>query len=209
MSPERTSEMFDAWAEDYDFYIRYGKESFPFLGYDNVLNRIVKLADPQTGNKILDVGIGTGNLAQKFTKFDCEIWGIDYSSKMLDESKKKLPNIKLLLVDISSEWPSELLVGFDRIVSAYTLHHFRVDEKVAIIQKMAKELLNTDGKIIIGDISFPTYEAHSNAQSKLESVWDDDEFYWIADEFTSKMSEKNLNVDYEQVSIYGGIYIIK
>ena len=209
MCPERTPEMFDAWALDYDNYIGIGKLSFPFSGYDSVLDRIVELANPKPGLKILDIGIGTGNLAQKFLEYECEIWGIDYSSRMLEEAKKKLPNVKLVLADIMSEWPSDLRIGFDRIVSAYTLHHLRIEGKVTAVQRMAKELLRENGRLIIGDISFLTAEARVKARANLETVWDDDEYYWAADEFKDMMLGNGFTIDYEQISEYGGIYIIK
>ncbi|MFW9976084.1 MAG: class I SAM-dependent DNA methyltransferase, partial [Candidatus Thorarchaeota archaeon] len=137
MSPERTPELFDSWAADYDYFIKVGSQSFPFLGYHDVLNRIVKLADPKPGMKILDVGIGTGLLAQKFLDFKCQIWGIDFSAKMLEEAKKKVPRANLFQVDIRSKWPPSLKVGFDRIVSAYTLHHLDLKSKIDAIKRMS------------------------------------------------------------------------
>jgi len=204
MSPERTPELFDSWASSYDYYIEIGKDSFPFLGYDNVLNRIVEIANPKPGMKILDVGIGTGFLAQRFLEFDCEIWGIDYSSRMLDEAKKKVPDAYLLHLDVRSEWPDELRFDFDRIVSAYTLHHLRLDVKLETIRRMAEELLQYEGFIIIADISFPTIEAREQAKEQLGSEWDDDEYYWAAEE----IEIEELQIRYEQVSKFGGIYVI-
>jgi len=200
--------MFDSWAAEYDYYIRVGKVSFPFLGYDKVLDRIVELAKPDSNQKILDVGIGTGNLAYRFIKYGCDIWGIDFSSRMLDEAAKKIPNVRLLKVNIQSEWPSELRVGFDRIVSAYTLHHLKVDEKVDAIQRMARDLLASSGKIVIGDVSFQTTNDRRVARKKLGGIWDDDEYYWAADEILDLLSENNFDVAYEQISEYGGIYSI-
>jgi len=208
LSPERTPDMFDAWAAEYDYYIGEGKDSFPFLGYDSILDRIVELANPNSNQKILDVGIGTGNLAQRFIKYNCDIWGIDFSKRMLDEAAKKLPSVRLLQVDIQSEWPSELRLSFDRIVSAYTLHHLKVEEKVDIIQRMAKDLLEPSGRIIIGDVSFLTIDNRNAARMKLGRIWDDDEYYWAADEIRDLLIEQNFDVAYEQVSEYGGIYNI-
>ncbi|MFW9794805.1 MAG: hypothetical protein ACFFEE_10910 [Candidatus Thorarchaeota archaeon] len=84
MSPERSPELFDAWAADYDFFIKVGSDSFPFRGYDDVLNRIVELADPKPDSRILDVGIGTGNLALRFVQLGCDVWGMA-SSNILEE----------------------------------------------------------------------------------------------------------------------------
>jgi len=208
LSPERSPELFDSWAADYDYFIKIGAESFPFLGYHDVLKRIVELADPKPNMKILDIGIGTGSLAARFIDSGCEIWGVDYSSKMLEEAKKKVPDANLFQVDIRSEWPSTLKVGFDRIVSAYTLHHLNLEGKTKVIKRMAKELLLDDGDIIVGDISFPTFVERAKARKKLEHVWDDDEFYWAADEFKTIMIGEGFYVGYEQISEYGGIYIV-
>jgi putative AdoMet-dependent methyltransferase len=209
LSPERTPDMFDAWAEEYDYYLDVGKNNFPLIGYNRVLDRIVELAEPEPHHKILDVGIGTGNLAQRFVKYDCEIWGIDFSSKMLEEAAKKLPNIRLLRADVQSDWPSELKVGFNRIVSAYTIHHLKLAEKVDAIERMSRDLLEPSGSIIIGDVSFQTIKARDIARKKLGSEWDDDEFYWAADEILDSMMEKGFNVMYEQISEYAGIYKIR
>ena len=208
MSPERSPELFDSWAADYDYYIKIGADSFPFLGYDDVLSRIVALADPKPGMKILDVGVGTGTLAQKFLEFDCEIWGIDYSSRMLEEAKKKVPDAQLLQVDIRSEWPSELKIGFDRIVSAYTLHHLNLEGKIDVIQRMSQDLLQEEGNIIVGDISFPSFRTRAEERQRLEDVWDDDEYYWAADAFKTMMAGQGFYVAYEQISDYGGVYVI-
>jgi putative AdoMet-dependent methyltransferase len=208
MCPERTPELFDSWAASYDYFIEIGKNSFPFLGYDDVLDRIVELADPEPGMKILDVGIGTGFLAQRFVEFDCEIWGIDYSSRMLEEARKKVPDAKLLQVDVRSEWPSKLKIGFDRIVSAYTLHHLNLEGKIEVVLRMNTELLGEGGYIIVGDVSFPSFSKRSSARTKLDGEWDDDEYYWAADEFKTMIWGQGLYVAYEQISQYGGVYII-
>jgi putative AdoMet-dependent methyltransferase len=208
MSPERSPELFDAWASDYDNFIKAGSDSFPFAGYDDVLNRIVQLASPEPGMKILDVGIGTGNLAQRFLDLDCEIWGMDYSTKMLEEARKKAPDVKLLHVDVRSDWPSDLKVGFDRIVSAYTLHHLNLEGKIDVIKRMSIELLQEGGSIIVGDVSFPTFSARAKAREQLAHVWDDYEYYWAADEFKTMIWGEGFYAAYEQISEYGGIYVV-
>lgn len=208
MSPERTPELFDAWAENYDYWIEIGSDSFPFRGYDDVLNRIVELSECNPGARIMDVGIGTGNLAQRFLKFDCEIWGIDYSKRMLEKAKKKVPDAHLFHVDIESEYPKELTNQFDCIVSAYTLHHLTLERKVTATRRMSDELLRDGGSIVLGDISFPTSSARAKARKQLASSWDDYEYYWAADEFKTMMSEAEFQVTYEQISDYGGVYKI-
>lgn len=207
MSPERTPDLFDSWASNYDNWIEIGSDSFPFRGYDDVLNRIVELTECTRGSRILDVGIGTGNLALRFVEFDCEIWGIDYSSRMLEEAKKKVPDAQLFHVDVESEWPSDIMIGFDSIVSAYTLHHLTLERKVTVVKRMADELLREGGRIVVGDVSFPTSSAREKARNNLADSWDDDEYYWAADEFSQMMLD-GFSVTYEQASDFGGVYLI-
>jgi putative AdoMet-dependent methyltransferase len=127
---------------------------------------------------------------------------------MLDEAKKKVPDAKLLRVDIRSEWPSELKIGFDRIVSAYTLHHLNLEGKMDVILRMSQDLLQEGGHIIVGDISFPSFRSRAEARQRLENVWDDDEYYWAADAFKTMMAGQGFYIAYEQISDYGGVYVI-
>lgn len=208
MSGRRTPEMFDRWADTYDDMLKFSKTSFPFAGYDKVLDRIVNLSTPKAGMRILDLGIGTGELAKRFSKFDCEIWGLDFSSRMLELASEKIPSARLLLSDIASEWPSELSCRFDRVVSAYTLHHFNLDEKVQIIRRIMNELLVEKGVLVIGDISFQSFFELEEARKELGAEWDDSEFYWSADTIQMMTRRTGIYVTYEQVSFCGGIYLI-
>ena len=208
MSPERTPELFDSWASSYDYWIEIGSDSFPFRGYDEVLGRIVELANPEPRSRILDVGIGTGNLALRFVELGCDIWGIDYSTRMLEEAEKKVPDAQLIQLDVESEFPSELRVGFGHIVSAYTLHHLTLERKVKGVKRLADELLAEGGSIIGGDVSFSTFKARAEAREKLAREWDDYEYYWAADEFKTMISGQGFAVEYEQISDYGGVYVI-
>ncbi|MHA1959562.1 MAG: class I SAM-dependent DNA methyltransferase [Candidatus Thorarchaeota archaeon] len=208
MSPERTPELFDSWAEHYDDFIGSVSDRFPFAGYHQVLDRIVELSDPKPGMRVLDVGIGTGGLAKRFVEFDCEIWGIDYSSKMLEKAKEKLPDIRLLKVDIRSEWPSELRVGFDLIVSAYTIHHLNLSGKIDVINRLQKELLRDGGRIVLGDISFRSFAERAASRRELAHEWDDYEYYWAADEIKTMLWGEGVFVVYEQISFCGGVYLI-
>ncbi len=208
MTPRRTPEMFDRWAATYDDMIEYSKNSFPFAGYDQLLDRIVELCSPRPGMKILDLGIGTGGLAKRFVEYDCEIYGMDFSGRMLELAGQKLPKATLIQGDIGSEWPSELSLKFDRVVSTYTIHHFDTNEKIDLIHRIIDELLIENGVLIIGDISFRTSAERSQARKKLGAEWDDSEFYWAADIIQTMMRGTGVIIAYEQVSWCGGIYII-
>lgn len=208
MSPERTPDMFDDWAPYYDSFVESGTNSFPFAGYKEVLERIFELTDPKPGMRILDAGVGTGLLSQKFIESDCELWGIDYSPKMLEEARKKLPEAHLVLGDIRSNWPSDLPTDFDRIVSAYVLHHFDLTTKMNVIRRMVNELLRDEGRLVIGDVSFPSFAERAQKRRELVHIWDDDEYYWAADEIKTMMFGEGFYIVYEQISFCAGVYLI-
>ncbi|MFX0107811.1 MAG: class I SAM-dependent methyltransferase [Candidatus Hodarchaeota archaeon] len=207
MNPERTPELFDQWAAGYDDFIEYYSDKFPFAGYFDVLERIVEISDPKPGMRVLDIGVGTGNLAQRFIDKDCEVWGIDYSLNMLREAEKKAPTLHLHKVDIRGDWPKELLTGFDRIVSAYVFHHFNLETKVELIQRIVRNLLKEEGCMVIGDVSYPSFNARAEARNELTAIWDDDEYYWAADEIKLILWGQGIYIVYEQISSCGGVYL--
>jgi len=114
--------LFDAWAERYDRSI--ARDSFPLTGYDEVLDAIVRLAEIEPDHLVLDVGIGTANLAKRITVSGCELWGVDFSEEMLRRARAKLPSTHLVKADLLNGWPEGLPDQFDRIVSAYVFHEF-------------------------------------------------------------------------------------
>jgi putative AdoMet-dependent methyltransferase len=182
-------------------------DGFPFKGYEEVLSRIVELADPKPGMRILDVGTGTGALAQRFLDFDCEIWGLDYSKKMLEKAEEKMPSCRFIQLDIRSEWPPGL-TGFDRVVSAYALHHLNLEGKIEVIQRMLSDLITDSGRLVIGDVSYPTFAARAEARRELLDVWDDSEYYWAADVIKNMMGGQGAHIVYEQISSCAGVYLI-
>ena len=77
---------FDNFAEHYDkwFETCLGK----FVA-DCERELILELAGPKSGEKILDVGIGTGFFASEILKYQVDIIGMDVSEKMLDIARSK------------------------------------------------------------------------------------------------------------------------
>lgn len=200
-------EDFDSWAEDYDQSVA-NTENFPFTGYKQVLDKVVYLADPQPGMQVLDLGIGTGNLAMRFNALGCEIWGTDFSAIMLEKARLKLPEAHLFQADLRGAWPMTLNRRFDRIVSAYVFHHFELRKKVEIIENLVRERLNSGGNLIIADIAFQNWDALKGIKLAVGNEWED-EYYWLATESIPAIKEVGLKVEYIQVSSCAGIFTIR
>ena len=201
-------EPFERQAATYDRAVA-SAVGFPHAGYEEVLDEVVRRSDARSGFGILDLGVGTGNLACKYVEIGCQLWGIDFSSNMLDEARRKLPSAVLVHADLLDDWPPELQRRFDRIVSTYVLHHFDLDAKLELISGFFQSRLAGEGLVAVGDISFPTRRAREEAREALGGAWEDDEYYWAADETKVTFAEAGLNTEYVQVSSYGGVYTIK
>jgi putative AdoMet-dependent methyltransferase len=208
MNQQHRDRLFDDWAEHYDQSIQ-DESDFPFDGYRRVLDEITRAAGARRGMKLLDLGIGTGNLAARFAALGCDIWGVDFSAGMLAKTIKKLPNAALVKADLLGDWPPELDHRFDRIVSAYVLHEFDLSTKVKLLQKLAERHLAAKGRIVIGDIAFPTSAALDEEHRKRADSWDEEEYYWAADEATDACRSAGLQVSYKQISSCGGVFVIK
>ena len=205
---QHRARLFDAWAEIYDQFMQ-DDGSFPFDGYERVLDAVAQAAGAREGMSVLDLGIGTGNLASRFSALDCDLWGVDFSAKMLAKAGEKLPQVRLVQVDLLADWPPELDRRFDRIVSAYVMHHFDLATKAGLLQRLAARHLEAGGRIVVGDIAYPTSEARDQAHIKWAHSWDEDEYYWAADETADACQRAGLQVRYEQISSCGGVFVVE
>jgi putative AdoMet-dependent methyltransferase len=195
---------FDKWSETYDLSVN--NDLFPFTGYKILLEKMTRLASIKPGLRVLDLGTGTGNLASPFASSGCDVWCTDFSTSMLKKAQQKMPDAHFVLNDLRGEWPLELIRPFDRIVSAYVFHHFDQDQKNSILRNL-RTILAPEGRIIIGDISFPSKDILETSKFKEGDKWED-EFYWLAAEAVPALETLGFKVDYDQVSSCGGIYVL-
>ena len=205
MNKQDRVHLFDNWAKNYD---QTSTDGFPRAGYDHVLNEVARCAEAQASMTILDLGIGTGNLAMRFVKLGCRVWGIDFSTGMLAKARAKLPSATLMQASLLDDWPPEMQRRFDRIVSAYVLHEFDLSTKVRILRRLADNYLVDDGLIVVGDVAFETVRIREAAHRRWDRLWDEEEHYWAADEAIVACEQAGLQVFYTQVSSCGGVFVV-
>lgn len=198
--------LFDNWARQYDQALSNQSGPFPFDGYDGVLSALVELADPAPGSRVLDLGTGTGNLAGRFAKRGCTVWGIDFSETMLARARAKHPELHLVQADLLGAWPSGLPPAFDLVVSAYVLHEFALPHKLRLLTRAADTYLQPGGRILLADIAFPSTTARNAAAQRWPADWDAAEHYWAADETLAAMQGTGLGMHFQQVSSCAGIF---
>ncbi len=163
MQDSRPSKPFDDIAPAYDRVVAQ-PDGFPFEGYELILDAVLSESAVGKGMSVLDLGIGTGNLALRFVNAGCQVWGIDFSAKMLTEARDKIPGLTLIKSDLLDQWTG-VDRRFDRVVSSYALHHFDLSSKVSLLRRAAREHLLPGGKIVIADVAFTTAAEHAEHSS--------------------------------------------
>ena len=197
---------FDLWADGYDKTVGISDEeqSYPFAGYKGVLAKIYQLVMAKEKAKVLDIGFGTGTLTKKLYEQDCEIWGQDFSSRMIELAGAKMPNAHLFQGDFSQGLVEPLLQNsYDFIIATYSLHHLTDDNKICFIQAMT-ELLNDTGVILIGDVAFANRDDLEQCREKAGEEWDDEEIYFVFDELRKAFP----TMRFEQISYCAGVLSI-
>jgi len=153
-------------------------------------------------------GTGAGNLAARLLAGGCdEAWATDFSEEMLARARQKAPEANFVRANLLEAWPDELPEQFDRIVSAYVFHEFDLETKLRLIGELNARL-KPRGRLVIADVAFTTAEAREAAHRHWAGLWDEEEYYWAADEAIAALAKAGSGARYVQVSICGGVFVI-
>lgn len=203
------SKGFDLWADGYDKNVNLSEEAneYPFAGYKDVLSGIYKTVHAKKFANILDIGFGTGVLTKRLYDDGYEIYGIDFSERMIAIAKEKMPNAILLQHDFVNGVPREFSnTQFDYIISTYAFHHLTDMSKVSLITQLSNHL-SEYGLILIGDVIFETRNQLNSCKRRNGDGWDSDEIYIVFNELKEYFPEEKIA--FSQVSHCAGIITIK
>lgn len=181
---------FNEWAAEYEDTVRESERqgTYPFAGYSDVLTEIFEAVGEKQQASILDIGFGTGALASALYDKGHRIFGIDFSSEMIERAEKKMPEAQLVEWDMADGLPPAFDgLFFDCIVSTYALHHLEDSDKWSFLKQLLKRLA-PGGTLLIGDIAFRTKEDRQACRNEYANVWDGDEAYVVFDELEAALS---------------------
>jgi ubiquinone/menaquinone biosynthesis C-methylase UbiE len=140
------NQFFNRWAWAYDY------EKYFFSSFRKKAAHFLNVKSP---SKILDVATGTGALAFDMAKLGHDVTGIDLSSGMLAQAKKKLsPKLKLKFQEADGTKLPFKDNSFDATTISWGIHDMPYEIGFKVLQEM-KRVTKKNGKIMIVDYMEP------------------------------------------------------
>lgn len=90
---------------------------------------VLELLNAQSGERILDLGCGTGHLTAKLAETGAQVVGVDRSPEMIRQAKEKYPSLQFEVMDARE---IRLDGNFDAVFSNATLHWVKEPERVIV-----------------------------------------------------------------------------
>lgn len=118
-------------ADHWDPSLYDRKHAFVFEYGEDLLS----LLNPRPGERILDVGCGTGHLTNKIAASGAKVVGLDNSPNMIETARGEYPDIEFILADATNfSFPTP----FDAVFSNAALHW--ITEAEAVVECISKSL---------------------------------------------------------------------
>lgn len=202
--------LFDQWAASYDVGMETGTGSFPFLGYDAVLDRVADEIAATKPATVLELGIDTGSLAQRLRARlpDARLIGVDSSAAMHAELAAKALDVEFLQADLSDGTLPASLPACDAVAATYVLHEFT--------QMVQRKLLGglwptlpPEGVAVLGEVGWPDVARRREAARRFAEHWDPDEHYLAADQLAAVLVADGIHCEWTQVSACGGVAVLR
>ena len=149
------------FVNQWDVELYENKHSF----VSNLATDLLELLSPQSGEKILDLGCGTGHLTYKITTKGAKVVGIDNAPNMIEKANRCYPDIQFLVGDGVNMAVKE---KFDAVFSNAALHWIKEPKKVIgniwrVLKPGGRFVAEFGGKGNIETIISGIYEALDDA----------------------------------------------
>lgn len=140
---------------------------------EQVLKRLVELAQPASNWHTLDVATGTGHTAFALAPHVESVIGVDITPEMLTEAEqlaaqKGITNVEFRLGDVHNLPFDD--AEFDLVTARRAPHHFS-DIELAIHEM--KRVLRTGGRLVIDDRSVPEDDFVDKTMNRLDWLHDE------------------------------------
>ena len=117
-----------------------------------------KVARPEEGMRVLEVGCGTGTNLELFAEAGCRVSGIDLSPAMIDIARRKVGDRADLRLGDAADMPFAD-ASFDLVLSFLTLHEMPPVVRSPVMQEIVR-VAGRDGRALFidyhpGPLGFP------------------------------------------------------
>ncbi|WP_374711327.1 class I SAM-dependent methyltransferase, partial [Symbiobacterium terraclitae] len=175
-TPEESRALFDHWARTYDLSLAGsdGPKAGPLAGYRASLLAAADRVPVAPGAAVLDVGIGTGALAEVLAARGAALFGVDPSAEMLAVCGERHPAFTLEVGDFN-QIPFAA-ARFDAVVSSFAFHEVPPAGRAAACAELAR-VLRPGGTLCLLDVMFASPASREEARAAIGEYWDDEEDY--------------------------------
>jgi demethylmenaquinone methyltransferase/2-methoxy-6-polyprenyl-1,4-benzoquinol methylase len=145
--PHEIAAMFDGVAEKYD-----RTNTVLSFGQDKAWRRSTRAAlGLQAGEKVLDLGAGTGVSTEELTRSGAYVVGVDISLGMLAVGRRTRPKVPLVAGDaLALPFPDQT---FDAVTTSFVIRN--VANTPAALRELAR-VTKPGGRLVICEFSHPT-----------------------------------------------------
>ena len=201
MSPEIENGVwdFDQQAKRYDERVAADGSRY-YARYDQVLDAVVAAAQVSRGQRVLDIGTGTGALVFRCLAKGAYVVGLDPSEQMLAVAREKAGcNYRVRLVQAADPflhiaYPD---ASFDAVVSSYAFHHVPHRMQPDCIREMMR-VVKPGGRWALGDVAFQDEAAQREALDTLP--WLEEEYFPRVDALRAAFAELGVELSAEQMT---------
>ncbi|MGC2765669.1 MAG: methyltransferase domain-containing protein [Candidatus Acidiferrum sp.] len=157
---------------------------------------LLELLESKAGERILDLGCGTGHLTEQIAASGAEVVGVDRSSDMIRQAKEEYPALQFEVMDAREIAFAEL---FDAVFSNATLHWIKEPEKViariaAVLRPRGRFVAEFGGKGNVGALMTAVEQAWRKVG--ISGPTPDPWYYPSIAEYAGLLEKHRLEVTY-------------
>lgn len=129
------------------------------LGGERARRTLLEHADLEPGQRVLDVGCGTGSLVVLTKRLhpDVDVTGLDPDPRALARARRKLDRARLS-VALDQGFADALPypdASFDRVFSSFMFHHLDLETKRGMLREVRRVLRPEGGELLLLDFGGP------------------------------------------------------